>query len=148
MQIFDDNQVYMAGMLRADYLVDAVKFGVENAYGDSYFEIRDRLEQSREEALTSAAKMLARTVSPEIQASRRRQRPDAILEKIKLSEYPSQMMSATGRMIRARNFEAAKTSLWAIYKAGDLNAISTSTYTMTTSQITDLIGGKIPHRLS
>lgn len=99
-------------------------------------------------ALKEAEGLVQKEVTSEekIKAAKRTKlRPDATLEKIKLSEYPSQMMSATGRMIRARNFEAAKTSLRAIYMAGDLNKISASTFTMTTSQITDLIGGEIPH---
>ncbi len=84
-----------------------------------------------------------------IQASRRSKpkplAPNPVLETIRRSEYPAELGSAIVQLAGVRNFDDAKSKLLAVYKSGESSAITFTLPMMTTMQITDLVGDKIPH---
>lgn len=92
----------------------------------------------------AAAKAKIASETPK-QPKGKREKADEILAKIDISEYPERMGTALGRLIKARSFEEAKKPLRAIFHAGDLKLITATLPTMTTMQITDLVGEDIPH---
>lgn len=140
------------------YISKYIRQAYRNILGDdtaadsfSVDKAKDKFLEKEIKSVAESAAEAIKTLGMEerIQASRRSQpkplAPNPVLETIRRSEYPAELGSALVQLAGVRNYDDAKSKLLAVYKSGNSSAITFTLPMMTTMQITDLVGDRIPH---